>query len=301
MKKLLIGSAAMNGKIGYDVRVCRDTDIICDYDFFKHSVGAFKDSMSLSSCYPISDNKYIVKLKSGAIFEFEIAWGDGSSSDKILELETGIASLDMLYMLKMSHRYKKNSPHFLKTMSDIKLLRKEVGLEINPSLKEVYTLRKKETYVNKSPSLKQSKKDFFSGDNIDYIYDHDTIHLAVAELYMPAYSFIKEDIKEVEVSKELFFKSDWRTQLLTVVEESMVLAIERSLVPHPDVLTPEEAFDKALEKVCTSISSGWWREFAWENYDRAKEYFYYRRFKGWKYEQEFYKAVDLGLVKPFNN
>lgn len=30
-----------------------------------------------------------------------------------------------------------------------------------------------------------------------------------------------------------------------------------------------KAFDTALEKVCTSITSGWFRKFAYDNYDEV--------------------------------
>ena len=52
----------------------------------------------------------------------------------------------------------------------------------------------------------------------------------------------------------------------------MVLTIERSLVPYPGKKTPEQAYLMALEKVCTSITSGWFREFVWENYEIASEF-----------------------------
>jgi formaldehyde-activating enzyme involved in methanogenesis len=92
-------------------------------------------------------------------------------------------------------------------------------------------------------------------------YDHDTVHVAVAHLDKP------ED-EEVMCSKEMFLACDRKIQLYSVVEEAMVLALERSLVPYPGKKTPKEAFTLTLMKVCTSITSGW-REFALENYDAA--------------------------------
>jgi hypothetical protein len=78
-----------------------------------------------------------------------------------------------------------------------------------------------------------------------------------------------------------------------VVEEAAVLAIERSLVPHPGIKTPEEAWRFALAKVCSSITSGWFREFAYENALEIIKLYP----KG--YWEKFQEDVKSGLVKPF--
>lgn len=300
MNYLLVGSYALNSRLGV-VREPKDLDIICTLSYFKSCVAGYKEDNQLTSCYPTSGNKWVVKLNDGRIEEYEIAYGKNTSSDLILKAELGTASLDMLYMLKMSHRYLRNSPAFLKTMEDIHLIRKNGVEEVSNDLMEIYKLRMKETYNYKHPTLKTSKKEFFSGDGIDYKYDHDSIHLAVAEMDVPAYDLIKSSKEEVFCSKEQFWSARWEIKLLTVIEEAMVLAIERSLVPHPNVLTPEKAFELALMKVCTSITSGWWREYAWENYYNVKKYFYHRRSTGWKYEEQFEKGLREGVVLPFNN
>jgi hypothetical protein len=51
------------------------------------------------------------------------------------------------------------------------------------------------------------------------------------------------------------------------------------------------SFMMALQKVCTSITSGWWRSFAWEHYwDAVKQYdnTYVERFK---------QGITTGQVK----
>lgn len=310
MDYVIIGSDAMRSHYP-EFRDSVDVDIICSFDCFKEVVKGFKDDGVLQSCVPISGNKYVAKFIDTKnrlkIAEFEIAWGDNTSTDMILEKykDIEVATPELLYVLKMSHRYKKNSPHFKKTMDDIQFLRSKGITSIPEELKDIYNKRVEETYDYSHPSLNQSKKDFFT-DDVDYVYDHDTIHLAVATLVnakgeiQPAYNFIKPDNKEVYCSKDMFEAQPYSIKLLTVVEESMVLAIERSLVPFPNSKTPEEAFEYALMKVCTSISSGWWREFAWENYQQALNYFYDKRDSGWKYEEAFQRGVENGTVKKFN-
>jgi hypothetical protein len=86
----------------------------------------------------------------------------------------------------------------------------------------------------------------------------------------PAYEYFKPDDSQVMVSKEMWNDLPLNLKLCAVIEESMVLAIERSLIPFPNSLTVDQAYEKALVKVCTSITSGWFREFAWENYYIAR-------------------------------
>jgi hypothetical protein len=102
---------------------------------------------------------------------------------------------------------------------------------------------------------------------------------------------------EVQCSRRLFEAVRPEIRLAAVYEESCVLAIERSLVPHPGVLTPEKAFLKALEKISTSVTSGWFREFAWENYDDAVALFRAQEGQD-RYEVRFEQGVRDGLVRP---
>ncbi len=117
------------------------------------------------------------------------------------------------------------------------------------------------------PKLNLKKNQFFANDGVKYTYDHDSIHRVMAIEEVPAYTNFQID--EVKVSKDLFMDLPYVIKLNAVIEESMVLAIERSLVPFPGAKSPKEAYAIALQKVCTSITSGWFREFAWENYYNA--------------------------------
>jgi hypothetical protein len=237
------------------------------------------------------------------IIEAEVAW-PGSSGESLLaliqsEVGTGIVmygvslmipQLDTLYMLKMTHRYLKNSPHFLKTMRDIQAMR-AVGATIRPEHEEFYKARIAWTYDYKHPKLNQSKKDFFT-DDVPYIYDHDSIHEAVKHESYPAYWYFKPADEEVAVSREMFEKLDHKVKLLSVLEESYVLALERSQIPYPH-MDRKASFDIALMKVCTSITSGWWREYAYEHYDAVQELY------NENYVDRFWEAECAGKVKPY--
>lgn len=282
---LIIGSLALNYWGISTNRPIGDMDIIGTYSEYQE----FVKTREATQYYPLSGKKMFIRLPTETIVEWEIAW-EGSTGESLLNMTganiqgaTVYADPNVCYALKMSHRYLRNNPHFKKTMSDIRLLREE-GCVIPEEFYDFDWMgqREEETYDYGHPKLNQSKKNFFDTEGVEYKYDHDSIHQAVKHLDKPAYTYFKPHENEVYCSKDLFFKQDKRVQLYSVLEEAYVLAIERSLVPFEGVLNTRQAFTMALEKVCTSIASGWWREFAWEHYHEVRELFdqsYYTKFK----------------------
>ncbi len=307
---LYVGSTAMRiGMIqaGYGIDATyeyfrgrlSDVDLISTYEDFESSM---RDLRPDGGLYPTDNGKsFVARWRDGAIEEYMIAW-PGTTTEEILHLEpqkiSGLAegiqyaSLNTLLLLKLSHRYRKNSPHFLKTMKDIKVLR-SLGATIE-GMEDLLKRREEETYTYAHPKLDQVKSTFFSMEDSFYKYEHDDIHQAVKVGDKPAYQYFGTEGQEVKSSKRKFDKCDLRTQLLAGLEESYVLAIERSLVPHPGVLTLRQAFDKALMKVCTSITSGWFREFCWEHYDEISELYEDN------YLEKFNAALARGEVRNFN-
>lgn len=287
-----------------------DIDILCKLEDFVPFVNAFRGDQKLVELRPLNDGaKVMARLENGFVIEAEIAWEDTTAHrmwDYVInrdrgsrELPLGVMtvtcpSLPFLYMLKMSHRYKKNSPHFLKTMRDIQAMR-FLGAKIGKGeLKEIYDQRRQDTYNYAHPNLKQSKKDFFT-DTVPYKYDHDSIHRAVAVTQVPAYTLVKDAQDEVNIKKENFFASSEMVQLLCTLEEAYVLSLERAIIPF-EIKDPEgqkKAFDMALMKVCTSITSGWFRQFSWENYDKVQRM--YER----GYIDRFEAALASGKILPF--
>lgn len=281
---LLIGSRALvhNNPELAGVRKMIDWDYICTIEQFTAWHKTYKANLQFA--VPTEGGKYYhCRDKNGMNYEFELAWPDTTAERLLDHYDTGVgftvAPNEALLMIKLSHRYKRNSPHFLKTMSDIKYLR-GLGVELDAWLQSVLPQREAESYTYKHPKLNVSSKDFFNGDGVNYVYDHDSIHLAVA-LYVdkgglpkPAYTYYMKDGSEVMTSKEKFFAAtNERIRLYGVYEESCVLALERSQIPHglgkEGGPTARWSFEMALMKVCTSITSGWFREYAWENYQKV--------------------------------
>ena len=288
---LIIGSHALRQHL-FVGRASPDIDVIGTYE----EVSSYVKTLSgeLTEAYPFEDGKKYLFVKGKQIIEAEIAW-EGSLAEEFLLLMAGCetyASLNGLYALKLSHRYLRNSPHFLKTMHDINLMR-EHGATITDDLVDFLKRREAETYDYPHPNLNVKKKSFFAGDGISYVYDHDSIHESVKQQDHPAYSYFKPSGNEVMVSRKMFEQLEPSVQLNSVLEESYVLAIERSQVPFPNSLSPRRSFDIALQKVCTSITSGWWREFAWENYHKVVALY------DDSYIDKFWAGVEAGVVTAF--
>lgn len=282
---LIVGSHAL---IHHNVvdREPHDSDFICTMAQFR--AWCKINRPIIRRCVPLSGTKMHVRDSEGWNYEFEIAYA-GSSGEALMQYEIGCgwddtdlvahyASKESCLALKLSHRYLKDSPHFLKTMRDIQKLR-ELDVQLSYWHHTWLPHRERETYVYAHPRLDVTKEDFFKGDGVNYVYDHDTIHLTQAITpdgqgsKVPAYTFYMKENSQVMTSKELFFKVPNVIRLRGVYEETCVLALERSQIPHglgkEGGPSARWSFEMALMKVCTSITSGWFREYAWENYDKV--------------------------------
>ncbi len=294
---LIIGSQAMAHHFPEAGIVPRDTDIIGTLDEFRTwSRGFAKGAIIL--CKPLSATKMHVRTKDGWNYEFEIAT-PGDTNQELLDYfdiddERTMAPPHVLLALKLSHRYKRNSPHFLKTMRDIQFLRGK-GIVIGTELEEWLPVREAATYTYAHPKLDVSKSAFFDGDGVPYVYDHDDLHKIMAVDGAPAYTKYMAEGSQVLTSKAKFFTVDHRVRVLGGLEESLVLACERSQIPFPEA-NPDQSFTYALMKVCTSITSGYFREFCWEHYDEIVEE--YHKNGGSQYATRMREAVQNGEIVP---
>lgn len=285
-----------------------DLDIVCSSQEFEELITSYGESVERlidteegrAAFVKLADGRLIIdaEFTDGPHLSAKLLHERIMTSDKVMTIQPGIeakvADTHTLYELKMSHRFKKDKnigrgiDRFHKTMRDIHVLR-EAGATI---LDETFfKAREYETYNYSHPSLAQSKEDFFKDDGIKYVYDHDTIHQSVAHFDKPAYLFYKLPDHPVMCSSKMFFNADRMVRLYGVLEEAYVLALERAVIPHNT--DRDVAFQIALYKVCTSITSGWFREYAWENYLTV------RRMYNPDYVDRFEKALADGLVLPF--
>ncbi|ASD50515.1 hypothetical protein FDI24_gp234 [Acidovorax phage ACP17] len=312
---LLVGSAALEFHKIKTGRPRQDLDFICSAAAFSDAVRRYRMDPEtrgvVKSIMPTLAGQAVI-WRDGTIWDAEFfeggtdpakesEWtfhrGVVSATGHVAHLpgigEVSVPDIDFLYMLKMSHRFKKNSKFFRKTMDDILLLR-SYGADIAPADQSLYEARQKCTYTYGHPKLNVDKKSFFK-DDVPYLYDHDTIHEAVAIMSRPAYTHYMVDGEQVLTSRTKFEALPLEVRLLGVLEESYVLALERSIIPHAS--SPRKAFMMALEKVCTSITSGWFREFAWENYHTVVAM--YDHYGGETFVEKFKLALAAGRIAPF--
>jgi hypothetical protein len=277
-----------------------DFDFVCTQEDYQSWIEKNLHKVNPTKVYPEGSNKVIVEGSTN--LEFEIVKPGASSEllQKLVEnntdsLETPfgwVPTFDMLFTIKTSHRYLKNSPHFWKTLTDwhtMRMMGAVVRLEYEAFLK----LRESETYTYAHPKLNVTKDNFFKNDNVQYVWDHDDIHKSVALYERPAYTYYLKDGEQVLCDKSKFFSISQDLRLAGVIEEAAVLAIERSLVPHPGVWTPEYAWKFALAKVCSSITSGWFRQFAYEQAPQVLKLY------PATYWEKFQKDCADGRVKTF--
>lgn len=296
---ILIGSRAL--AIRFPTALSRkpvDFDFVCTLIEQQEWMEKNRSKINPIKEYSV-DNKMIVEGDVNC--EFEIIKPNSSAellasivdSEEKLETPFGLVpSFDMLFTIKNSHRYKKNSPFFWKTFSDWHRMRL-YGAKVRDEYKEFLRLREKETYTNALPKLNVSKDKFFDGDDVKYVWEHDDIHKAVAINEQPAYTHYLKDGEQVLTDRSKFFSCSQHIRVSGAYEEAAVLAVERSLVPFPGKLTDERAWRYAYSKVCSSITGGYFRQFAYENglevlkmYDANKDYY-----------QRFLKAVEDNKVR----
>lgn len=125
-------------------------------------------------------------------------------------------------------------------------------------------------FGDRTPSLNKSKSDFFD-DYVTKVYDHDDIHRATCYGDTPLFERLKPaGENSVWCSKSLWGELSHEDKIKCVREEGFVIAIERFLLPaylaQKPVMPQIFAFDKAITKICTTLTSGWFREFAQENW-----------------------------------
>ena len=279
MAIIFIGSEALRYN-GFNVdRKILDIDIIAPLkegiEFSKKKLGEFKT-------YPVSSKLWIYRNDNLVIEHLMPTGSNKLIYEYMIENNLEYIPPELSLAIKMSHRFKKtNKKEFLKTKNDIKMLR-DNNIDYK-DFDDIFKMRQKEVLSYSHPNLNQNKSEFFT-DDVGYVYDHDTIHESIKTMDKPAYQYFKPENSEVFCSKDMFDKLPYDIKHKSVIEESWVLTIERSLVPFD--ITDEDViknrFRHALQKVCTSITSGWFREFAWEDYDAVVNDYdinYYYRFK----------------------
>lgn len=157
----------------------------------------------------------------------------------------------------------------------------------------IYKMHRQECLARqkKPPKLNQDKKAFF-GDEPYEIFDHDSIHEALSYPSTPAYTQMKDG--EVMCSRKKWDAMTESEKLRCVVEEAGILALERSILPalflDRGYRDQRWAYETALMKIGTTITSGFFRDYAIEVWEQAKDAMP-------DLAGRFFEGVKAGIVK----
>lgn len=171
----------------------------------------------------------------------------------------------VLYLIKRSHLHRelgwdKHITMFHKYLNKVTFL---MNNEEN-FLAERTELTLK-AYPQVKPNLNQLNEDFFD-DAVTKKYNHDYLHELFAYEDKPMYTKLQTDPTKAWCHKNLWYNLKHQQKLQCVAEETMVIATERFLVPKNWEFPSKLAYMKALKKVCTTLTSGYFRSFAIDYY-----------------------------------
>lgn len=181
-----------------------------------------------------------------------------------------------LMLIKRSHLHR--PLNFAKHIRDYHKLHSLFGNQIDGRYKELLanlTKITKEKYGDRTPSLKKSKREFFD-DYVTKYYEHDDIHYATCYYNEPIYEKLKPDPDMVWCSRKLWNDLAHDDKIRCVREEAYTIALERYIIPKMKTgETPPPAkfsFYWSLERICTTLTSGWFRDFAIDNWLEISQY-----------------------------
>lgn len=190
-----------------------------------------------------------------------------------------IAPIEVLHSIKRSHRHYPRQ--WSKHIGDYLILRDALFLHATSGsqfLEDITKIREQETKERygalKTPSLDKSAKDFFDDSVSNRVFIHDEIHQIMAHREKPMYEYIKLGTDSVKCSKQKFLDMSYVHRIQCVLEEAYVIALERAIIPMlysgGKLATGESAIEWALMRICTTLTSGWFRDFSTENYREIK-------------------------------
>lgn len=201
-----------------------------------------------------------------------------------------VATLEILYSIKRSHRF--IARHWEKNIRDYHLLK---GIVKDDAFPDLTKMRQEEHNAHKTPSLQKTKDEFFDDDVSNHVFEHDQMHEVMAHRERPLFTYIQISPERVTTDKNKFFELSLNEQRLCVLEEAYVIALERAIIPMifegKKMADSRSAMQWALMRICTTLTGGWFRTFASDNY--IELWSMYDR----EYVNKFLTAVEEGRIK----
>lgn len=129
----------------------------------------------------------------------------------------------------------------------------------------------KMVYPDRVGTKDKKNEDFFK-DAIKRDLPHDEIHKIVAHYDEPLYLKLKVDKSMAAYDLGLWENLSLEDKHNAVREECYVIALERFLIPHRKRFPYRIAFHKALEKACTTLDNGPFREHAIDYWNEIRNF-----------------------------
>jgi hypothetical protein len=260
------GDYVIVGSYALGTRYAKDIDIVC----------ALEDIT-----IPTEGDEYIRgAVHNGRRFEFLLTNNQESLKECLTRYRYGdMSQAEVCYVLKAGHAHlaMRNQENWEKHRTDLEILRKIITPSagftnligvINP-LVEKHRKCTNERVKQKTPKLKGVSREQFFDDYVKKYVIHDDIHKAVAYRQKPGYEYMQKD-DTVECHKDLWDKMESDHKMYCVIEEAMVIALERHVIPgimeNKVAKPPFIAFKWALYRICTTLTSGWFRQYAIDHY-----------------------------------
>lgn len=115
------------------------------------------------------------------------------------------------------------------------------------------------------PKLNQTVEKFFD-DAVTKKYNHDDLHILYAHHNKPLYTYMQSNPELAWCEKDKWNSFSFDDKIKCVQEEAYVIATERFLVPSGWDYPERLAYFNAVKKICTTLCSGWFRDFAIDNH-----------------------------------
>jgi hypothetical protein len=304
---LVVGSKALNYHFPEFQREVKDIDIIGTTDDINYLIETLNpekvlDNHNITTLLNIQNPNEFFNTKN-----VEILNSDNSKAlTEYIKYENNgnlgglrYASPEVLLSLKKSHI------HFpIKFQKHIKDYNFLLDILKEDKLENITKINFKETELRfgklKTPSLKKSTSKFFdqSDGYVKYFYIHDDIHQVMAHYDRPIYEDMQTTSESAWCQKKLWDNFSFEKKAKCVLEEAYVIALERKIIPMlngvSDVVSSKKALEWSLMRICTTLCSGWFRQFASDNYSRICEYINHQ------YVQKFLEAEQIGKIKKIN-
>jgi hypothetical protein len=306
---LIVGSKALNYHFPQYNREVRDIDIIGTSDDIKYLIKTLSpekvlDNHNITSLLNIQNPNDFFNTKN-----VEILNSDNSEALKEYikyEIDNGnsgiglrYASPEVLLSLKKSHIHFPIKFH--KHIKDYNFL---IDTLKEDKLHTITKINFKETELRygklKTPSLKKSTRKFFdqSEGYVKYFYVHDDIHKVMSHYDRPIYEDMQTNSESAWCQKELWDNFSFEKKAKCVLEEAYVIALERKIIPMlngvGDLVSSKKALEWALMRICTTLCSGWFRQFATDNYTNISKYINYQ------YVEKFLESEQMGKIRKIN-